>query len=510
MAARSALAIGLSRRSVGVVRGKLGAQSLRIVGHLQTRIPDDVDPDDADALGTWLGEVLRANKLKADKATVAMARDQLGVKRLMLPSIDPVELPEMVRLSMQRELPFDAADAVIDFLPIDASESSTTVIAVAIPGEALAFVRRVMRAARVPVERVTPRVMWIGALLPIVDDDPSAPQLTIDVVGDAIEFAVVSDGRVQFSRAAEVADRPGEMTVDAVVTETRRTWMSYRIVESSSDVVHATVLGPADIGENAAVEIASLLSVSAHRLGSHPRIDTESGDLGEAWPLAGLLLRPLLGRDVINLLEPRKAPDVGARRRQFALGAIGLFIVIVAGLSMLAMLEMKRLDTELATLTTKARAARPMRVRVKRDLLKQTHLQQWETVSVDWLAEIEKLASLAPGTSVLVLDGWSGSLDFPGVDYSRDGDWSAPHSMRITLEGEAADRATADAYRDSLVETEYTTSSSGADAAGGRRLDHGFTYTLKSDALVTEAVTGAAPAGAQAENGGPAAGEGAS
>jgi hypothetical protein len=81
-----------------------------------------------------------------------------------------------------------------------------------------------------------------------------------------------------------------------------------------------------------------------------------------------------------------------------------------------------------------------------------------------------------------VLDGWSGTLDFKGVRFDKKTkNWASPKSLAIVVDGEAKDRATADALRAALVATEwYVTSSSGTDAPGGKRLPFGFTYRLRT------------------------------
>ena len=61
---------------------------------------------------------------------------------------------------------------------------------------------------------------------------------------------------------------------------------------------------------------------------------------------------------------------------------------------------------------------------------------------------------------------------------------TATPTLRFTLDGEAADRATADGLRDALVKDKgYALSSAGADARGGRRLPYPFAYTLRTSDL---------------------------
>src|SRR5690606_26129875 len=59
--------------------------------------------------------------------------------------------------------------------------------------------------------------------------------------------------------------------------------------------------------------------------------------------------------------------------------------------------------------------------------------------------------------------------------------WAADYNMVISIDGEARDRETADAFRDALTKDPfYTASTAGADRTGGRRLPFGFTYRLRT------------------------------
>jgi hypothetical protein len=66
---------------------------------------------------------------------------------------------------------------------------------------------------------------------------------------------------------------------------------------------------------------------------------------------------------------------------------------------------------------------------------------------------------------------------------TRSARWAADRQTTIVIEGEARDRATADAFRESLTQNSiYTTSTTGADARGGKRMPFGFTYRLRTRA----------------------------
>jgi hypothetical protein len=311
-----------------------------------------------------------------------------------------------------------------------------------------------------------------------------------------VDFSVVSNGAVRFSRAAEFTGGHAESSLaDAVVTETRRTWMSYRIVDGSDDVGAARLIGSEALVHEAAGPIGDMLGVPVERLEYHPLVHNGDDALEGAWPLAGLLLERVLAHPTIDFAHPRETPDVNARTRQLVLGLAGLVLIIIVGVFLAGRNRLEALREQDAAMTTRSREAQPGRLRCKRDVLKLEHLRQWQTTEADWLEHFGTLVGIAPPAADLVLDQWAGVLEFRGVRYDRKAGWSAPKGIRITVDGEARDRATADEFRAALVASDlYTTGSSGADAAGGRRLPCSFTYTLRTDTV--DPVTDDEPDGA--------------
>jgi hypothetical protein len=483
-----AMAIDLGRRRFRALQCS-GGQVIRIKRTFIKDYPAEMKSDDAQALGQWIGQQLKAAGFPKGKAVIAIGREHVGVKRMSLPTTVEDELPDMTRLAMQRELPFDADAAVIDFVPVDRDHISTTVLAVAVPRTMVEFAETVARSAGYGVERISLRTMGAAALLNSMPRDAEANAhgiLGIDITGEGVEFCLVSNGSIRFSRAAEVP-QPGDRLAiaDAVVTETRRTWMSYRIGDAAPEIQHAIIMGDQRVSAYAAGPLSEMLKIPVAVLHRHPRVESAGSDeFDPIWPLAGLLLESSSTRSaqLIDFAHPRQAPDLSARtriRRMLAAAAI----LLIAGLCWtLARSDLNSLQSKVDSLKKQQSDESPAYFKYRRAVYKVEHLRRWQSLTADWLNHAAHLASMAPPADRVVLDSWTGILEAGDVKFDKvSSKWSSAQQVTIVIDGEAKDRQTADAFREALVQTTlYTTNTPGSEAAGGKRLPFGFTYRLRT------------------------------
>jgi len=59
-------------------------------------------------------------------------------QRFRLPTVDPAEFPEMIRIQIEKALPFSADEVTTDFEVIEQSETGSVISAVAVRNEQLA------------------------------------------------------------------------------------------------------------------------------------------------------------------------------------------------------------------------------------------------------------------------------------------------------------------------------------------------------------------------------------
>jgi len=480
-----AVAVELGRKRLCALQAGFRRDGVVVRRTLVEPIPADLSRTDPEALGAWLSKTLNAAGMSTTRAVGALSRDEVILKRLTLPTTENAELPDMTRLAVSRDLPFDAEQAVIDFVPLEKTESSTSVLALAMPRGELEAAQKVFAAAGIEASRVSLRAMGAAALVASVPGLKREPTLLIDITGERIEFSIVMGGTIRFSRAADLPNGgEEELLTETIITETRRTWLSYRIGEDTDSVRHVIMLGDETAAELAAESIADILQITPIVLHSHPHVERGQLRLGVTWPLAGLLLEERHQDHVIDMAHPRKAPDMHAQLRLRILAAAAVLIALAGvGFSLLRA-DLNRLRDEAASLKVEHEPVVPMHWRYVRDGDKLAHLKHWQSVNVDWLDHLDHIVHLVPERGQVVLNDLTGTLDFRGVKFEspKRGEaktWLAPSAVHMAVQGEAKDRMLADTFREAILRaSRYSVSSSGAEREGGSRLDFPFNYKL--------------------------------
>lgn len=521
MAARPKIAVQLGRRSVEVAVLRPGTFGGTTASSSSRRFPEGTDAGDAKAVAAVLSQLLGSMSIRNASAVFALPRSLASTKRFELPSRDAAELPEMVRFAMQRDLPIDTASAEIDFVVTATTASGSRILAVAVPGPVVRFQREVAAAAGLELEAISLRCLGAAHLAARLDaasvgrieaDDgdaapasgpaatigdpaaePPSSLLVVDIGSDDLELSVVGDGVLRFARGVEMQSADSSLLLaETISSETRRTWLSYRISQGDERVAAAIVLGGSDSARLAVPQLAASTGLPTRLLRQHPDLRAIDPQAISAWALLGLLLERRRVRGGLDLAHPKRPPDLAKRRRMRAYAAAGM--VAIAGFGGWTVGHRQLVDaSQRATeLEGDARKALASFLELKRDRLRLGHLEAWATVRPNWLEHALAVESFvaavqAGGDTTVVLDTLQGSLDPGSVRYGRDGSFAFAPEVRIVLEGESADRAVGDSLRDLIVgDQRYQLRSTGADAAGGKRLPIPFSFQLRTSEPAAE------------------------
>jgi hypothetical protein len=121
-------------------------------------------------------------------------------QRFRLPTVDPAEFPEMIRIQIEKALPFSADEVTTDFEVIEQTESGSVISAVAIRNEQLAEI-----AAPLLEHGYIPRQVTVYAAQRASTYAPQGNALLIYPEGETLVSAVTEHGKLSFTRTFESA-----------------------------------------------------------------------------------------------------------------------------------------------------------------------------------------------------------------------------------------------------------------------------------------------------------------
>src|SRR6202048_1956553 len=119
-------------------------------------------------------------------------------QRLRLPTVDPTEFPEMVRIQIEKALPFSADEVTTDFELIEQNETESVVSAVAVRNEQLSEL-----AAPLLESGYIPRQVTVYASQRASTHAPEGQALLIYPEGETLVSAVTENGKVSLTRTLD-------------------------------------------------------------------------------------------------------------------------------------------------------------------------------------------------------------------------------------------------------------------------------------------------------------------
>jgi len=129
-------------------------------------------------------------------------------QRFRLPTVDPSEFPEMVRIQIEKALPFSADELTTDFEVIEQNETESVVSAVAVRNEQLAEL-----AAPLLDRGHIPRQVTVYAAQRASTHAPKGRALLIYPEGETLVSAITENGKVSLTRTLEGV-RPEQLQTD--------------------------------------------------------------------------------------------------------------------------------------------------------------------------------------------------------------------------------------------------------------------------------------------------------
>ena len=273
---RRFVAVDFDSRHLWIAQAEHAGTRASVRKLAEVPIPDGIDTSDAVAFGEFLGATLKKMKLAGSWVLMCVPRGQAVLKPLVLPAGSaPDELPGMVRYQMQGELPFQLAEAVIDFTGAShrgtsrgaaAPADGVSVLVAAVRVPVVDHYRQIALAAGVKLEglglRPYANISCVNACVKRAEGEPVA---LVHITADETEIDVVVGPDLVFSRSAVmplVTDAPQwdsrhDRSVRDVIAEVVRSLQSFQAMEGGRAVDAILVAG----GVGIEAQVARALSV---------------------------------------------------------------------------------------------------------------------------------------------------------------------------------------------------------------------------------------------------------
>src|SRR5215470_3032375 len=163
--------------------------------------PREANASRADQNGSWnvrklqtLGEAVPLLSA-TDDFVLGLPVTAVLAQRFRLPSVDPAEFPEMIRIQIEKVLPFSPDEVTTDYELIEQNESGSVVSAVAIRNQQLAEM-----AAPLLDRGFIPRQVTVYAAQRACTYAPQGNALLIYPEGETLVYAVTENGKLSLAR----------------------------------------------------------------------------------------------------------------------------------------------------------------------------------------------------------------------------------------------------------------------------------------------------------------------
>jgi len=136
-----------------------------------------------------------------DEVVLSLPVAAVLAQRFRLPTVDPAEFPEMVRIQIEKALPFSAEEVTTDFELIEQNENESVISAVAVRNERLAEI-----AAPLLDKGIIPRQVTVYAAQRATTHAPEGRALLIYPEGETLVSAVTENGKVSMARTLDASE----------------------------------------------------------------------------------------------------------------------------------------------------------------------------------------------------------------------------------------------------------------------------------------------------------------
>lgn len=424
---RKLAAVDFDSRRLRLVLAETTPAGTRIGNIASVALPEEIEATDPQAFGRLLARSLKDMGFRGAGLVMNVPRSQVVLKTLSLPPGTPdEELPGMVYYQVEKELPFPAQEAVVDFIIEPAPEAEPdrqegepqpeiNVLVAAIRQSVVDYYKQIAQAAGLKLLRLGLRPCAnthcvLAAETPAGDENLAVVQIT----ADETEIDLISHNSLVFSRSAvrnvsavSGLDAAGiSRTVNWVATEVALSLQSYQAVERGAKLTAVLLAGETGLESQAAEVLEDKLSVPCRTLQPGRAFpDKDNAQVPSAF-ISGLgLAVEHFAKDVssFDFVDPKRPPAKRDPRKARAAAIIAAVAVLLLAAVVTRGVIVGGAQDRVSALAKRNNKLKESIKAVKSRAKRVDAMEDWQVGSYDWLAQWAHLSCLLPSAKDVYL-----------------------------------------------------------------------------------------------------------
>ncbi|MEM9644229.1 MAG: hypothetical protein AAF989_04475 [Planctomycetota bacterium] len=356
-------------------------------------------------------EVLRAEVdsrgwAKAD-ALIAIGRGKAELREMQLPAVPDGELPDMVRFQALRSFASAGESSTVDFLVTRRDEDGVEMIVAAIGPTMLSQVQEVCDSVGLTAARVSLRPLCSAALYLTRQNAKADDEVVlIDLLRDDAEIIIARGDTVVFVRTVRLPNESAARA-KALAGELKRSLLA---CGSDSNNRRVILWGLASAHQDDLEQLQKATGSPAETLDPFALVDVgrkTAADLpthtGRLAPLVGLLASDESHADrLVDFLQPRQRPEPKKNHAKLA-ALIGVPIAATLLLGYSIYSQFASMDRQIEALKMANEELKPSIDFADESLANVAQVDKFLDGDVNWLAELQRLASNMPDAKDLIV-----------------------------------------------------------------------------------------------------------
>ncbi|MBX3270706.1 MAG: pilus assembly protein PilM [Sandaracinaceae bacterium] len=193
--------------------------------------PADTDEERAENRHAAMRTVMSRLVKPPDRIITELSGDEVSIRKVSLPSKAAKRITELLPFELEGQVPFDPAEAVLDYQPIGASAGALQLFAAVAPKARVAAHLAAMREVGVDPREVAVGAVALDGLVPLLPELATpGPHCVIDIHHEGTDVCILDTGVVAFARTISVSTADLDTGHEGrLQRELRQTLAAYRM-----------------------------------------------------------------------------------------------------------------------------------------------------------------------------------------------------------------------------------------------------------------------------------------